>query len=1080
MMIRRLGKLLKIREGEGAKVFQFAMLAALLDAGLTVGGNAADALFLTHVGADKLPVIYIITPAMMLLYVPTFSYLVSRWGIDRLFNTILGTIVVCGFLFAAAISSIPLLPNWLTVGGGIFYLVKLYAVLWFVALYTLLWSFIDAYFDILDAKRLFALFSGGAACGAIAGGALVTLCVRFLNVGMLFAVWSLLAAATFPVVSRLRSRWKKIPAGDGDGGETRTDLRSQRHDVLQAVSHSRYVNLLIPTFFIVLLLSTLCDFECMRVFQQGRTEPQVAALLGRLFVLANVFNLVVDFLLFNRLVIWIGVRNVTLVQPVVYALAFSFFTLKNGLAAAAFGFFAYQGFLLSIEVNNQNFLFNALPERGKVPIRTFVEGLCEPMATAVTGVLLLFAVPRWSPESLSLAGLTVALLMFCVALGLRAEYVRAMLFNLKARWLDFSRVPRVSPAGRDHGEEEALDAAARSGTGPLPLLSIRMLGETNRMAALGHLLAFLERSETEDQRAAAPVLAALLKEEDGDVIRLALIWLGQTRARLDGAILGVLGHHGLLSPDEIEQLARARSPDNRAAAALALWNSWKPDDNLRSMQLLHNLMAGTPDEQLAAIGTMGKSEYPRYAHYLVRYLADPSASIRKQALASMFDLIDEEAERLLGDFLAVVRRGDRAERLIGLDALARIGSVDSIRPLVTMSDRLTPFERRRVQLILIGIGLESVPILTAILREPGCPLAGKSMAARALAKLSFPQMESLAPELVDREIRAAYGLLCAHQVLSRQDGRSLPLQVLSRFLRDSQAATVNLVLETLTITGQLPDFEMMASSLRSRNPKARANALETIEQGCTRRTFRLFLPLIDARPWDEAAAFYCDTYGTELPSFWQMLLGVCESADPLGAAAGMLALMQGEESSAGPPAEITEALSRRIHDRLLDPRSDGAADTIFSHLARRHMPGSPLALRLNMVERAHLLWSTDFFRPVGADSIQVIARQAGERDLAPGCVVHLRGETCEQICVVVKGGLEIDTGDGERTAGPGSVLGTESLLGVGGCESGAISKGATVLEIPRKALLEAAETFPDLALYLLGRKLAAEREEGTA
>jgi hypothetical protein len=417
--------------------------------------------------------------------------------------------------------------------------------------------------------------------------------------------------------------------------------------------------------------------------------------------------------------------------------------------------------------------------------------------------------------------------------------------------------------------------------------------------------------------------------------------------------------------------------------------------------------------------------------------------------------------------------------LIGLDALAKIGSIDCIRPLVMMSDRLTPFERRRVQSILIGIGLESVPTLTTILREPGCPVVGKSMATRALAKLSFPQMESLAPELVDREIREAYDLLCAHQVLSRQDGRSLPLQVLSRFLRDTQAATVNLVLETLTITGRLPDFEMMASSLRSKNPKGRANALETIEQGCTRRTFHLFLPLIDSRPWDEAAAFYRETYGTELPSFWHMLLSVCESTNPLGAASGMLALMQAEESSDGLPAEIIETLSRRIHERLLDPRSGTVADTIFSHLARRHTPDSPLAIQLNVVERAHALWSTPFFLPVGADSIQVIARQARERDLAPGHVLHRQGEACEQICVVVKGELEIYASGGERTAGPGSVLGTESLLGVRECETGAISKGATVLEIQKKALLEAAETYPDLTLYLLGRKFTVGEEEAT-
>lgn len=1058
-------------------MLQFATLAAFVEAGLAVGVSAADSLFLTHVGASKLPVIYLITPLMMLFYIPVFSYLMGRYGIDRLVNLTLMALFGGGVVLALAVTSRSLLPDALSETRIVFYVAKLYSVLWAVALYTLLWTFIDSYFDILDAKRLFSFFSGGSALGAMLGGVLVTVFVRFVDVGYLFVVWSVLALAAFPVAVRLRRRWRKIRSDVGELEGAKATAKDQIRLIFEAVRHSRYVHLLSLVFVTVLLLTTVCEYQCMDVFEEGRDETQVAALFGRFYTWVNLFNLIVNFFLFNRLVILIGVRSTAMIQPVVYTLVFSLFLLRHGFGAAVFGFFAYQGLLTSIEFNNQNFLFNALPERGKASIRTFIEGIGEPLATAFAGLFLLFSAPRISPESISLVGLIGAVVLFCLVLGLRSAYVRAMLINLKARWLDFSRPPRWRKTLRaDPQERRILEQAAQSGVRSRALPAIGMIWETDRLTALDALLSFLEQGTEEDQSAAAPQLAAMLKDDDSEIFRRVLLWLKQATTRLSPSVLAEFGRYDLLSPEEVDLLARARSPDKRAAAAVALWNSWRPEDNLQSMQLIHDLMSGSPEERLAAIGTIGKSEHPRYAQFLARYLGDPSSSIRKQALAAMSDLIDEESDRLLGEFLLVIRQGDHTERLVGLEALSKIRNAECIRSLVLMSHLLTPFERRRARSVLVEIGLESVPNLTSVLQDPHCAVGGKSMAARALAQVAFPQWESLAPSFIDREIRNAYDLLCAHRVLSQHMSDSPPLEVLGRFLKDKHAATVNFVLEMLTISGRLPDFEMMASSLRSANPKNRANAIETIEQGCTRRVFGLFLPLIDDRPWEDAAEFYCKTFEVELPSFWDMLLNTCDAPRPLGAAAAMQALLDQETGENGLPPAVREGLYDRIHRRLLDPWLSTVADTVFSVLARRHLPDRPEATRLNIVERVHVLWSTDFFQQANVDSIEMIAREALERSLPEGHAVHSRGETCESIYVVVEGEVQVGTSDRGGAVGRGAVLGVEALLGSGGCLVDAVSRGAVVLEIPTASLVAVAETHADFAIGLVARKFEAGRE----
>ena len=81
-----LTRFLRVQPGEGRKVLQFALLGALLQAGLATGMSAADSLFLIKIGADKLPVVYLLTPAMMLGYIPAFAWLLGRYHIDRVFD----------------------------------------------------------------------------------------------------------------------------------------------------------------------------------------------------------------------------------------------------------------------------------------------------------------------------------------------------------------------------------------------------------------------------------------------------------------------------------------------------------------------------------------------------------------------------------------------------------------------------------------------------------------------------------------------------------------------------------------------------------------------------------------------------------------------------------------------------------------------------------------------------------------------------------------------------------------------------------------------------------------------------------
>src|SRR5690242_2869877 len=150
MLLRLVRNVFGLTAGEGGKVLSFAALGAFMQAGLALGMACADSMFLVHIGADKLPIVYLITPFLMLFYITVFSALITRLGIDRLFRATMIFLVLGAMAF-------PFLMNYAAdnahaeLAAVLFYAAKLYTVIWYIALYTLFWNFVDGYFDILDA-----------------------------------------------------------------------------------------------------------------------------------------------------------------------------------------------------------------------------------------------------------------------------------------------------------------------------------------------------------------------------------------------------------------------------------------------------------------------------------------------------------------------------------------------------------------------------------------------------------------------------------------------------------------------------------------------------------------------------------------------------------------------------------------------------------------------------------------------------------------------------------------------------------------------------------------------------------------
>ena len=1059
-----LQRLFKVYPGEGRRLILFTLLATLLQAGVAIGLSIADSVFLSRLGAGSLPVVYVTAPIVMVLFVPFLSYSTSRMGIDKVFDLIQYILIGGGLFFFVALS------GWFPALGEstiVLYLLRLYAYIWLVSLYTLFWNLVDGYFDILDAKRLYPIFGGGLAIGSALGGGLVTAFSGMIGSHWIFLLWPVMASLSIFVALVLRRSERKI---DDDAEENKEGFLDQNAKVLKTAGKSSYVLLINLVMFGTLVLTTFTEFQYLDIFSAGRNEQELAAMFGMLFLVVNLVNVIVNFFLFNRIIVLIGVKNALLIQPAIYLLAFVFFFFDGAEYAAIFGFLAYHGFYLSFDANNWNFLFNASPSEVKKEIRTFTEGLMDPLATAVAGFFLLLAgsamassIDWLSLENLGTIGLGLAFLHLGVAFLLRNRYPTAIMENLRKEWLNFS-VSRKEL--REKFAEEDLESFQMDSLNPTSAAhfsSIRFLGLKRKAAALESLiLSFSEDPDHQEER--SEILAELLEEEDSFVVQRVIQWAEQEQQSFPVSVLRELGSHGLIPSRKAMPLLASESAGDREAAVVALWNSRDLQDNFMALDELRTLLDGSEAEKASAISAFGFTNKESYAHSLVAYLDDPSPEMRSRALESIRMLVVPASGRLIPRILRTMEHASEEDRFRGIEILERIQDAESLFPLFRMAQEFNPRQRRRVEMFARSLGLKSVPAIVAVLDNDSLPYRSRSLAARTLSHLSFAQLDSMVGEIVETEIQTSYLYLDRAFVLRNSEETSPSIYLLGQFYEDMQQVTLEFVLELLALAGRIPDYEQIAASLRSANPRTRGDSIETLEQSVHRTVFRNILPLVDSRPLEEKIEFYYRNFSGSRDSAQAILEKALKGKNDLEKALASQALF--------------ESRGEKSLDRIYraEPFSGPISRSVYLSLSEG--PDHPM----NPVERLQALKSEPILGGLSILNLRSPAVEAVYRE-ASNTTLYSRGDRADALYLAVEGNFQVS--DGGKY---GVQTGYEMLeaLGTGSNHSGTNGKAldsgndsdvlrrATVtmktgsyLEIPRSSIEEMLESDPQASIAIL-------------
>lgn len=406
-----------IRMGEFRRVGIMLLNIFLLIQCLWIIKPVVNAQFLSRVGIDKLPLVFLLVALTALAFSTLYSKLIHRFQLGPI---ILKTywISIAGLLIFGTLLHFDLFPPWLS-----------YAFYISVALFGLIttsqfWLLANLLFSSLEAKRLFGFIGAGAIAGGISGGYLTTLLAQFMN-----SEHILFVAAGLLFIGMLLTRWiwkTIVPAYNKNKPEKKT--KSLQEYPLRLIRNSRHLTFLALIIGISVLVAKLVEFQFSAIASKNITSTEgLTAYFGFWFSTANVVALIIQLVLTQRAVGFLGVGRSLFVLP--GALFMSAAAVLQAPVLWAGTLLKVMDISLKQSINKAatELLIIPVPMAIKSQAKTYIDVFVDTTATGLGGLMLIFLVNGLdlSVRSVSVLILLLIGIWIYFAIKARNEYILA-------------------------------------------------------------------------------------------------------------------------------------------------------------------------------------------------------------------------------------------------------------------------------------------------------------------------------------------------------------------------------------------------------------------------------------------------------------------------------------------------------------------------------------------------------------------------------------------------------------------------------------------------------------------------------
>ncbi len=671
-----------IREGEYKRVLLMQLNIFLIIFVLLIIKPVVNAQFLSVVGVDKLPVVFLLVAITAMIVSTLYARAMNSRSVRSMTGLTLWVSIAGLFIMSA-------LLYFQVAQHLVLYLLYIGIAIFGVMTTSQFWIMANLAFDGREAKRLFGFIGVGPIAGGVAGGYATSLMAPYLSASSLLIVAAVLLSICIPLNNWI---WKKHikPLNQF---QRQKRLKGFGDHPLKLISKSKHLSFLALLVGLGVVVTKLVDFQFSSVASAAYPDPDdLTSFLAFWFSTFNVVSLIIQLFLTRKIVGIFGVGSSLYALPGGVLVGSVLLLFAPVLWAGVFTKLWEVSVKQSVNKAATELLALPIPASVKSQTKNFIDVFVDMAATGVGGVLLIILIDGFDLSIQAVSILTIAILgiWIWVALKIRHEYILS--FKVKLSQAD-KKANRPLPNLRDSSVINGLRRALENGSEKQIIYVLTKVEEIPDKRLFDDVAKFLDHASPAVRIGALKCLYSLNKSVDIDQLT-RLIQDPNDEVRY----VALTQLFRQTTDDRIRLIeSYLLNEDLRisGAALLALAQESRNNPEMKRMLKLEQRI-----KEKAEYSEIAETEEDRKLFRLIVIRA-----VGKANVANFYAIIDKAL--------------DDQERDIVLAAIESAGDTINERFIPALTQKLIAKETRKAaQNSLLNYGVRIVPILEEIAADP--------------------------------------------------------------------------------------------------------------------------------------------------------------------------------------------------------------------------------------------------------------------------------------------------------------------------------------------------------------------------
>lgn len=421
-----LNKYFNIHKGEYKIALLMQFYIFLIITVLLLVKPTVSALFINHLGAEKLPYGFLLVAVIAILSSVYYNRMVKKFSIKYV-------AIVTVILFSSIFFGLSYLIRQGEMANWMYYFYYVSLSLFGVMVTSQFWVIANLVFNIREAKRLFGFIGAGAIAGGILGGYLTSVIANLfgteiviliaaslllLCLPVIFWVWKLRVTRLNKYIKKKRSKSEKALSGNS----------------FAIVLKSKHLINISAIVGVSVLVAKLIDYQFSYMSHLAYpNSKELASFFGFWYSSFNMAALFIQLFLTNKLLNRFRLTLNMLLLPLILVLGSILFLTFPELWVVIILKGVDTSFKQSI--NKASFELSIMPisYETKKQAKPFIDVVVDSIATGVSGILLIFIIEKLELDPIYIAAISIFILLIWIYLvyRLKGTYFNSFRENIK-------------------------------------------------------------------------------------------------------------------------------------------------------------------------------------------------------------------------------------------------------------------------------------------------------------------------------------------------------------------------------------------------------------------------------------------------------------------------------------------------------------------------------------------------------------------------------------------------------------------------------------------------------------------------